>query len=701
MDRAAAVKLLRDCLDEHKLIDWSIRLNQNPTAPFLGLCSHKDKCIILNAHHIDQHPEVEITNTIRHEVAHALVGAGHAHDSIWAECAKRIGCDNVAPCASFSLSPQVIDAIRSGAEIEIIVDEQVVRNYSYRVTRLQDKCETCGKVAIFDREVFIKSKDDFTPDKKIIFFKCNHFRIKELPKATPFHSIVANGRKDCKHEWTKNKCLICGANRPFEFQLEGMRFAEAALATGKGVGIFDDMGLGKTIQALGVLKFHPELFPVAFGVKSAIKFNWFKAILNWMGDEYLPQIIQSSTDIVIPGLKCYIFSYDMLVFKTRKSKKTGKTINQGFDVKKFIDAGIKTIVLDECQQLKNPDSSRTQEIRKLAKHTKVIALSGTPWKNNGSEFFSVLNMIDPVRFPSYTGFVDRWVQDYWDGNKHKLGGIQNVKAFREFTKDFLIRRERVTVLPELPIIDRQQLYIQLEEMESRVYNEEVSSFVKWWNEKVINGEEASKDTGIHLLAKLSRLRHITGLAKIPATMEFIEQFMEQSESKKILIGVHHIDVMDILYNELKEKYTPEGITVLKITGQMGSQEKYEVQEKFNASASSICVASTLAAGEGMNLQTCSNLIMHERQWNPQNEQQFEDRIIRIGQESKQITGTYVLGADTVDDLFTGIVESKRNAFHKSMNTNELSNPGWKESELMIELANAIVSKFNKTKRAVA
>src|SRR5215467_3138637 len=122
MERSKAIQLLRSKLEEHKLDGWSIRLNQNAAAPFLALCSHRDKCIILNAHHVDQHPEVELTNTILHEIAHALVGPNHGHDEVWAAKAKEIGCDNVQACANFGLNPLVIDAIRSGAEVEVIVD---------------------------------------------------------------------------------------------------------------------------------------------------------------------------------------------------------------------------------------------------------------------------------------------------------------------------------------------------------------------------------------------------------------------------------------------------------------------------------------------------------------------------------------------------------------------------------------------------
>src|SRR5690349_969704 len=107
MDRQSAIKILRDTLDTNNLKDWHVRLTNDITKPFLGLCSYKDKCIILNAHHIDTHPEPEILNTIRHEVAHALT-YGHGHDNIWASQARSLGCDNTLPCSHLSFNPAMI-----------------------------------------------------------------------------------------------------------------------------------------------------------------------------------------------------------------------------------------------------------------------------------------------------------------------------------------------------------------------------------------------------------------------------------------------------------------------------------------------------------------------------------------------------------------------------------------------------------------
>jgi len=690
MTRETATKLLRDTLDSAKLNDWHIHLSTNAHDKFLGFCSHKDKCIILNAHHIDIHPDIEIINTIKHEIAHALT-PGHQHDEIWANKAIELGCDNTNPCSNMSLTPEIIDAIRSGAQVEITFEEEMVRKAKYQITRLQDKCEYCGKIAKSIHETLIESKNETKPDKKLIRLECGHTLIKLIPKGTPFASLIAdeNDNKNCKHIWNKNTCQVCLTHRPFSFQTDGMRFIETALSINKGAAIFDEMGLGKTIQALGYIKFHPEALPVLYVVKSAIKFQWFKEILIWLGPEYMAQIISSSSDILIPKLKGYIISYDMLVHKERKSK-NGKTIKQGFDISKF-DGVIKTIILDECQQIKNPDSSRTQQVRRIVKNVNVIALSGTPWKNRGSEFFSVLNMMAPMKFHSYQGYIDRWVEKIFDGNKTKEGGIRRPEQFKEYIKDIAIRREIHEVMSELPDVNRTLFNCQLDDLSQSTYDDEVSDFVKWYNQFIIDGTEDSINS-MNILAKLSRMRHITGLAKIPATIEFAEQFYEETD-RKLTIFVHHKDVGEILFNELQSKFGKE-IDVLKLTGEQSGEERFRIQELFKTSKRAFLVASTLASGEGINLQSCSDAIMHERQWNPQNEDQAAPgRFRRIGSTANVINVVFVTADDTVDSILHGIVERKRAAFHSSMNKGDAKN--WNPNSLAVELADGIVKRWKE------
>lgn len=698
MNRNEATQFARSKLDELGLKDWGIRLSTNERDPFLGFCIYKDKCIVLNAFHIDIHPDAEIRDTILHEIAHAIVGPGHGHGEAWIECARNIGCTNTLPCSHLDLPSHVIDGIRSNAEIEMTVVEEthVVRRPTYRVQRIQDKCEVCGKIA--KEKYRIKTHDKQGNEVIFITLECFHVIRKNIPRGTAFETFISNAWKDdikaCKHVWDKNTCLECGEFRLFNFQIEGARKLESSLAERRGFGIFDDMGLGKTVQALAYIHFHPDIaLPVLIVTKSAIKFQWFKEVYRWLGPAFASQIITTSKDYIFPNLKSYIIPYDLL--RRMPSEELGKV--------KF-----KCVILDECQQIKNPDSARTQAVRKLLKDNsiKVIPLSGTPWKNRGGEFFPVLNMMDPIRFYSYQNYLDNWVDFYWEGNKRKMGGIVRPDKFREYTQDILIRREYNEVMEEFPEVKRMKLSVELDSLTQTTYDQSVSEFVEWYNEFVMSGEEDAV-SGIQILSKLARMRHITGLAKIPATLSFVEEFIEDTVDRKLVIFVHHQDVGQLLYDALRDETTElgkslkdNGVVPLRYTSDLDDAQRHMVQEEFNRSPRSIMIASTLACGEGVNLQTCADCVMHERQWNPQNEDQAAPgRFRRIGQISKVINITFPEASGTVDEHLDDLVSKKRRQFHEVMNRGEM--PQWNEGNIGKELAEIIMAKHREKNKGKA
>src|SRR4030095_10605523 len=226
-------------------------------------------------------------------------------------------------------------------------------------------------------------------------------------------------------------------------------------------------------------------------------------------------------------------------------------------------------------------------------------------------------------------------------------------------------------MEEFPEVNRMRLPVQLDELSQSNYDDSESDFVKWYNDAVIGGEE-DKLSGIEILAQMARMRHITGLAKIPATLSYIEEFVEDTD-KKLVVFVHHKDVGQFMakmlidtkkqtnpdWYELAQTLKEEGVKVFSYTSaHTGRPEGYQIQEDFNNTKRCILIASTRACGEGLNLQTCSDSILHERQWNPQNEDQATPgRFKRIGQTATSINITLPEADGTIDQHLDAIVET--------------------------------------------
>jgi SNF2 family DNA or RNA helicase len=572
------------------------------------------------------------------------------------------------------------------------------------ITQLQSTCPVCGVKA---REAYTYMKDSLmNPDLKEnwAMLECGHNVLKglngEFISDSRFDLVMSNDWmdevKNCKHEFIldsdyfqPNQCIHCNQFKPYDFQIETARFVEKNINQQKGVLVAHDFGLGKTLIGLLEVRFHTDLrTPTLYVVKSKTKFQWLKAILMWIGPTHLGQIIQTSKDSLIPGFKSYITSYDLL-------KKLDRD-----ELKKL---NIKCVVLDECQQIKNVRSARTQQIRLLLggdNNLKVIALSGTPWKNRGEELFPVLNIIDPLKFNNEQAFLTRWVDWYMHGNQRKQGGIRDIARFKEFTKDLIIRFEFDEVMKDAAKVKRMKLPVQLDTIAQESYDEATSDFVKWYQSYILDGTESSVSS-IEILAQMARMRHITGLAKIAATVEFCDEFYENTD-RSLVIFVHHHDVGKTMVNELKELFKDKDDVVIEtLSASKTDVQNNDIASRFNTDGKRwFIIASTLACGEGIDgLQKGYDAILHERQWNPANEDQaVPGRFKRIGQKSPIINVTCVEADDTIDIDLDAIVEQKRKIFHELMNKGET--PQWQNDEVAKELASKIVERWKKKGKKV-
>ena len=98
----------REIMDRHGLRGWTFRFSAARRT--IGLCKEKEKVIQLGRHHAANDPPAQVTDTILHEIAHALAGNAAGHGPAWRNTAKRIGA---LPRASKAVDPVKDQAIKN------------------------------------------------------------------------------------------------------------------------------------------------------------------------------------------------------------------------------------------------------------------------------------------------------------------------------------------------------------------------------------------------------------------------------------------------------------------------------------------------------------------------------------------------------------------------------------------------------------
>ncbi|MGH7890195.1 MAG: helicase-related protein, partial [Thermodesulfobacteriota bacterium] len=280
---------------------------------------------------------------------------------------------------------------------------------------------------------------------------------------------------------------------------------------------------------------------------------------------------------------------------------------------------------------------------------------------------------------------------YSNGYGYKVGGLSRygVDRFRDLTKDWIIRYERDEVLPDLPKIFRKNYFVELGKEVEQAYKKAYIDF----KEAYLEGTGDFGDQG-NILAKLNRMRHLTGIAKVLPVTDFVEEFLEDND-RKLVLFVHHKDVGLGLANNIGNVCKKLGLNLpLSLTSEnAGSDVGQRIDEEFkNDPAKRILVASTLSAGEGKNWQMCSDAIIVERQWNPANEEQAEGRFPRPGATAESIGITYAIALGTPDEYLSEIVEQKREICKKTMGNETVA---WDQTSLIKEMSEQLFTRGGK------
>lgn len=421
----------------------------------------------------------------------------------------------------------------------------------------------------------------------------------------------------------------------WDFQRDGIEFAAR---TGWRCLIADDMALGKTVQAALCVK-NAKQYPVLIAVKQSTTYNWLREMSEWTTDDFLDIQVISGGKRIIPCSQIYIISMDLM---GRKGM-----------VEKLLPLGFKMIIADESHSFKEPGAARTKALIRLCKEGNIqhrIFLSGTPIKNRADEYFTVLNLIDPINFPSLANFSVRWLDA--DGKRIRPYLLDQ---FHNVISKYVIRRRKSEVLRDLPDKVISPIFYEIEDEYMKAsYNAELdllSNYVRDCQNPYSPTKKGS------LLGWLASIRAITGRAKSPRILEMVQQFLDEVEDEKLAIGIHHKDVRDYLKLTLETK----GINALTLSGEDSASEKDRIVRHFARPENRVLIVNMIAGGIGLNLQMCSTTYLAERPWSYADEMQYIDRYHRPGQKNT-VNADIIIAKGTIDEWFHELIEEKKQIF---------------------------------------
>lgn len=546
-------------------------------------------------------------------------------------------------------------------EIRKIMSE-AKKNQKFAITKekqfinLADK-KVLNQLSVIEQIKTYQEKNSTVPLYKAIYW---HQMSNELFSRMHVDQVVEETLERLKEPvYIENQDKFLGDLR--EYQQKGVEFLKRIQMLGFSGILADEMGLGKTIQVISFIV-EMNLTNVLIVVPKALILNWKREIekfaphlriniINGPKEKRINQIANAE------NFDINISSYSM--------------IRQ--DINLHDENTYEYVIIDEAQHIKNPLAQNTQSLKLLNSHHR-LALSGTPIENNVMELWSIFDFLMPDYLLSKSEFSNYFYKEIKNENYERLTQL------KKQVDPFILKRNKRTVLKELPEKQEIPVYTELSQEQEKLY----ASYVGAYAEQVNNDEFSGNK--LQILSMLTRLRQLAIHPKMfirdyqgeSAKMEVIKELVaELSENnQKVLIFSQFTSMLMLIRDELRKMK----IKTSYLDGKTSSEQRQDLIDEFNTSDTEVFLISLKAGGYGLNLTSASAVIHVDPWWNKSVERQAEDRVHRIGQ--KQNVSVYkIITTNTIeekiyelqnqkDDLIDSILDEKTKNL-SSLNQDEL------------------------------
>ncbi|ANK64100.1 helicase SNF2 [Loigolactobacillus backii] len=417
------------------------------------------------------------------------------------------------------------------------------------------------------------------------------------------------------------------------YQKLGVKWLEMLDSYHFGGILADEMGLGKTLQMITFLNNHlvPDQTNLVVSPASLI-YNWQEEFAK-----FAPKIEVE----VVDGTKAH---RHQLIATSSAAVLITSYNSARLDIEDYQQRELNYLVLDEAQYVKNGSSKTNQNLRKLTPKN-TFALSGTPIENRAEELWAIFALVMPGLLPSKKAF-----------NKLTPDEI----AVR--VKPFILRREKVAVLKDLPAKVESNLYNEMTTEQKTVYLAQLKQMQI--TIKGMSSENFVKNK-IAILAGLTRLRQIcdtpalyvddyqASSGKLDQLNEILHQAVDNQH--RVLIFSQFTSMLNMIEAELAK----QNIATFMLQGRTKPKERLAMVDAFNAGEKTVFLISLKAGGTGLNLTGADTVILVDLWWNPAVEDQATARAHRIGQ-TKKVEVYRLITKGTIEEQIYKLQEKKRN-----------------------------------------
>ena len=476
---------------------------------------------------------------------------------------------------------------------------------------------------------------------------------------------------------------FCGELRPY--QLRGFSWLVFLRIWGFGACLADDMGLGKTIQTLAFLlheKNRGEKRPVLLVGPMSVLGNWqremqrfapeLRGLLHhgpqrWHGDSFVQEA--KTFDVVLTSYQLLVRDYTNL-----------RKVNWG------------GIVLDEAQNIKNPDTHQAQAAHALQADYR-IALTGTPMENHVGDLWSIMDFLNPGLLGKRAAFRDKFFRPIQSGTDPSARS-----RLRRVTSPFLLRRLKTDkqIIADLPEKIEGKVTCTLTREQARLYEEVLDNF-----QRDVAESEGIARRGL-ILGVLTRLKQVCNhpahyLGQQQATVrrsgklkrleEMLEEIFERGESA--LIFTQYAEMGTLLQRCLCETF---GREMPFLHGGVPRKQRDRLVQSFQETVEpQAFILSLKAGGTGLNLTQASHVFHYDRWWNPAVENQATDRAFRIGQTRNVMVHKFLCGG-TLEERIDDMIEQKTALTSEIVASGETFLTEFSDAELdqILRLSGAII-----------